>query len=71
MEEVGGSVSWLSGLPSAPSRVAVPPSGCASHARAAGVPDHSGGSAPDSHRLPIATDLERRDRIAGRLHCDE
>ncbi len=28
-------------------------------AHAAGVPDHSGGSAPDSHRLPITTDLER------------
>jgi SAM-dependent methyltransferase len=26
-----------------------------------GVPDHSGGSAPDFHRLPITTDLERAD----------
>jgi hypothetical protein len=31
---------------------------------ASGVPDHSGGSAPDSHRLPIATDLEPVDRTA-------
>jgi cob(I)alamin adenosyltransferase len=30
---------------------------------AAGVPDHSGGSAPGFHRLPITTDLEREDRI--------
>ena len=32
--------------------------------RAAGVPDHSGGSAPDLHRLPITTDLEPVHRIA-------
>jgi DtxR family Mn-dependent transcriptional regulator len=31
---------------------------------AAGVPDHSGGSAPDSHRLPITTDLELVHRTA-------
>jgi cob(I)alamin adenosyltransferase len=31
---------------------------------AADVPDHSGGTAPDSHRLPIATDLECEDRTA-------
>ena len=28
------------------------------------VPDHSGGTAPDWHRIPITTDLEREDRIA-------
>ena len=30
------------------------------------VPDHSGGTAPDSNRLPIATDLERADRTVAR-----
>src|SRR5437763_7102704 len=34
-----------------------PPVACA-----AGVPNHSGGSAPDSHRLPMTTDLEHADR---------
>ena len=29
---------------------------------AAGVPDHSGGSAPGFHRLPITSTFERRDR---------
>ena len=47
-----GQVSWLPGcLPSAPSQVTVG-SPVAALARAAGVPGHSGGSAPDSHRLP-------------------
>src|SRR2546430_7480579 len=53
-------VSWLTGLPSAPSRRLGVPSGVL----ADGVPDHSGGSAPDSRRLPITTDLDRRDPIA-------
>src|SRR3954453_12244426 len=53
-------VSWLPGLPLSafPARVAVPVA--ALHlARAAASPGHSGGSAPDSHRLPFTTDLER------------
>src|SRR5690348_9171031 len=52
-------VSWLTGLPSAPSRRL----GVSSGVLADGVPDHSGGSAPDSRRLPITTDLDRRDPI--------
>src|SRR5947209_1744720 len=54
-------VSWLTGLPAAPSRCSCPHQWLGV---AAGVPDHSGGSAPVSHRLPITTDLERHDRIA-------
>jgi hypothetical protein len=50
-------VSWLPGRPLAPSRDrVVRSSGCASYAHASGFPGHSGGSAPDFHRLPLATD---------------
>jgi hypothetical protein len=41
-------VSWLTGLRAAPSQ----PAERASGVFAARVPDHSGGSAPDLHRLP-------------------
>src|SRR5437764_4484954 len=46
-------VSWLTGLPAAPSRLT---RGHPVALSAAGVPDHSGGSALDSHRLLITTD---------------
>ncbi len=49
-----GLVSWLTGLPAA----AFPVTRCSPVAfHAAGVPDHSGGSASDSHRLPITSTL--------------
>ena len=53
-------------LANGPTIRAFPASVLTSGVTADGVPDHSGGSAPDSHRLPIATDLERADRSAGR-----
>ena len=49
-------VSWLPGRPPAPSRPALRSSGCGLRPRAGGIPGHSGGSAPDSHRLPCTTD---------------
>ena len=51
-------VSWLPGLPAAPSRTTR--FGGGPVALTDGIPDHSGGSAPDSHRLPSATDLRTR-----------
>ena len=55
-------VSWLPGLPlrAFPARVAVQWLGSA---RAVGFPGHSGGSAPDSHRLPCPPTLVGRDSI--------
>src|ERR1700704_2160182 len=56
-------VSWLPGLPlrAFPSREAVPVAARFSRA-AAGIPGHSGGSASDSHRLPLTTGRCKRDR---------
>ena len=50
-------VSWLPGLPFAPSRSVFGPVACFS--RAKGFPGDSGGSAPDSHRLPCPPTLVR------------
>src|SRR5947209_15289687 len=55
---VAGWSPGLRALPAAPSRRLLVASGLS----AAGFPDHSGGSAPVSHRLPITVDLERADR---------
>ena len=55
---VGGGLLASGPLPAAPSRTAGVPVACALDARAAGFPGHSGGSAPDSHRLPLTTDPE-------------
>ena len=50
-------VSWLPGLPlrAFPGRRRRI-GGCARVRAAVGIPGHSGGSAPDSHRLPFTTD---------------
>src|ERR1700685_4648869 len=50
-------VSWLSGLTAVPSQCLAGASGLDT----AVLPGNSGGSAPDSHRLPITTDLGRLD----------
>src|ERR1700677_4954624 len=50
-----------------PTNRAFPAACAASGIVAVGVPDDSGGSAPDSHRLPIATDPERGWIVAERL----
>src|SRR5579875_2726626 len=55
-------VSWLSGLTAMPSQRLAGASGF----DIAVLPDYSGGSAPDSHRLPITTDLGRFDPIQDR-----
>jgi cob(I)alamin adenosyltransferase len=43
------------------------PGGCERTLAAGGFPGHSGGSAPDSHRLPFTTDLDVADRTLGRV----
>ena len=50
-------VSWLIGPTGG--AFPAPRSATSGSACRTALPDHSGGSAPDSHRLPITTDLER------------